>query len=243
MKFDPEKYLICKLLAGSHMYGTADENSDKDIRGIIIAPNSYYLGLDQFEQYEGLEQQDLVYYDIQKFFRLAMKGNPNVLEWLWAPKYTHTDWYFNQVLKQRTNFISKAIIKPHIGMAQNHIAKLTQPNRKCGIKGKRLIELYGYNTKDAACVLRVLTQCCQLIERQNIDWKDSNLWRDIKNGRWSLEDLMPLFDAKLERLRKLEKRCINVPSKPAYNKLNKLLNYLLETKIKERKDYNFDALA
>ncbi|MDE5952281.1 MAG: nucleotidyltransferase domain-containing protein, partial [Acetatifactor sp.] len=39
-------------LGGSHAYGTNNENSDIDFRGVILPLPSDLLGLTEFEQYE-----------------------------------------------------------------------------------------------------------------------------------------------------------------------------------------------
>jgi len=79
------EHIIFHFLAGSHLYGTANENSDEDHRGVIIPPIEYFYGLEKFEQWEGGDlYKDACFYDIRKFVKLAMNGNPNVIEYFWA---------------------------------------------------------------------------------------------------------------------------------------------------------------
>ena len=47
------KYCIFKYLSGSHAYGTATPTSDKDYRGVFIAPLSYAFNLFQTKQTSG----------------------------------------------------------------------------------------------------------------------------------------------------------------------------------------------
>ena len=45
------KHVILLGLAGSYSYGTNNENSDIDVRGIALNRKSDLLGMTQFEQY------------------------------------------------------------------------------------------------------------------------------------------------------------------------------------------------
>ena len=80
---------ILLVNAGSHAYGTSLPTSDRDIRGVMIPPIDYFLGLSRVDQYEekglqnenGLEiRPDLVVYEIRKYVALAADANPNILE-------------------------------------------------------------------------------------------------------------------------------------------------------------------
>ncbi len=44
--------MILLGLGGSHAYGTCNENSDVDFRGVTLSMPSDLLGLTRFEQYE-----------------------------------------------------------------------------------------------------------------------------------------------------------------------------------------------
>ena len=48
--------IILMGLGGSYAYGTNNENSDIDFRGITLNLPSDLLGLTEFEQYEALEK-------------------------------------------------------------------------------------------------------------------------------------------------------------------------------------------
>lgn len=43
---------IHRIVAGSHLYGTARPDSDIDIRGVCLAPVETLIGLSQFKQYQ-----------------------------------------------------------------------------------------------------------------------------------------------------------------------------------------------
>lgn len=57
---------------------------DRDLMGIVIPPEEYYLGLKQWDVAEAINGPwDVVLYELRKFTRLLMKQNPNVLQLLW----------------------------------------------------------------------------------------------------------------------------------------------------------------
>ena len=64
---------------GSYAYGTNNENSDIDIRGITLNTPSDLLGLTEFEQYED-RGTDTVIYSFNKMVRLLLECNPNTCE-------------------------------------------------------------------------------------------------------------------------------------------------------------------
>ncbi|MCL2527078.1 MAG: nucleotidyltransferase domain-containing protein [Defluviitaleaceae bacterium] len=73
--------IIYLVLSGSHGYGTNNENSDIDLRGVLIEGPKYLYGLENFEQFEDLPS-DTVIYGLKKFVRLCCNANPNALELL-----------------------------------------------------------------------------------------------------------------------------------------------------------------
>jgi predicted nucleotidyltransferase len=73
--------IIYLVLSGSHAYGTSNEDSDFDLRGVLVEPSNYVYGLKPFEQFEDLPT-DTVIYGLKKFAGLLARANPNTLELL-----------------------------------------------------------------------------------------------------------------------------------------------------------------
>ena len=61
--------IILLGLGGSYAYGTCNENSDIDFRGITLNMPSDLIGLTEFEQYEDANT-DTVIYSFNKIVRL-----------------------------------------------------------------------------------------------------------------------------------------------------------------------------
>ena len=82
MRTNPDlKNVIFLAVSGSRAYGTSNDNSDLDLRGVAIEDMKYLLGLETFEQFEERET-DTVIYGLKKFVRLLINANPNTLELL-----------------------------------------------------------------------------------------------------------------------------------------------------------------
>lgn len=227
MNFDLDSHLVLQVVSGSHAYGTANKDSDVDLRGIIIPPEEYFFGLRGFEQYEAAEG-DVCYYDIRKFFKLAVQGNPNVLEILWAPRMRVFKPFAHTILDMRPQVLSKYLVRHHVGMATQHLARLKEPGRKCGISGKKAIEKHGYNTKDAAHVIRVLTQCIELLRDRKITFPrpDAVRLNVIRAGGWPLEMVQMEADRLLGLVRE-EEATSALPEKPDQDLVSTNLCHLI----------------
>ena len=68
-------------LGGSYAYGTNNEGSDIDFRGVTLMMPSDLLGLTEFEQYEDAKT-DMVIYGFNKLVKQLLECNPNTCEML-----------------------------------------------------------------------------------------------------------------------------------------------------------------
>ena len=76
--------LLLKCISGSHAYGTNIASSDTDIKGVFVLPKIKFYGLNTTEQVND-ERNDIVFYELRRFFDLLLKNNPNILELLATP--------------------------------------------------------------------------------------------------------------------------------------------------------------
>lgn len=194
MNFNYEDYLIFSCYAGSKLYGTETPESDVDIRGVLVAPKDYYLGLYRFEEHRP-KDQDLVYRDLKKFLKLCIKGNPNIIEQLWCPvhfRITNTI-YWEKVLSIRNEFINKQTVTAHIGMAKSHFHRMDRSGRDCGIKGKRLIEQFGFNCYSEDTEFLTDTGWKKY---DDISKEDKLATFDTKNHKVQYQNYIDRFDSK-----------------------------------------------
>ena len=80
LKTDPHlgKHIILLGLAGSYSYGTNNENSDIDVRGVTLNRKSDLIGMTSYDQYTD-ENTDTVIYTFNKIIRLLLECNPCLL--------------------------------------------------------------------------------------------------------------------------------------------------------------------
>lgn len=113
-------------LHGSKAYGTDNENSDEDFKGICIPDKSYYLGSqNRFEQAE-LKDPDTVIYELRKFFNLASACNPNIIELLFTDPADHVlvTPAGQRILDNKDKFLSKRVRYTFFGYAISQLKRI-----------------------------------------------------------------------------------------------------------------------
>lgn len=230
-----ESRLILKMLSGSHAYGTAVEDSDTDYRGILIAPKKYYLGLDSFEQYESTDP-DVVYYDIRKFLRLCLKGNPNILELLFATEHELVTSYGQELIDLRYQFLTKRCATTYLGYAEDQLEKMQRSDAPSSRSEKRtkLVELYGYDVKFAMHLVRLCHTGIEVLRdgELNVRRPDAEELVEIRNGKYSFPDMIEYSEELIQQMREAEDHC-TLPSKPDYDLVNRKLIDIVERYLKE----------
>lgn len=127
--------IILLGLGGSYAYGTNNENSDIDFRGVTLSLPSDLLGLTEFEQYED-RHTDTVIYSFNKIVRLLLECNPNTCEILGLDEdqYLIKTELGQELIDNSHLFLSKRAARSFGGYAgaqlrrlQNAIARDTMP--------------------------------------------------------------------------------------------------------------------
>jgi uncharacterized protein len=130
-----ESRAIIVGLVGSHGYGLSRPESDRDYRGVFIAPKNHYLGLSVIEQKDrGWDEPgvlpfldgntDTVIYELRKYMQLLAGSNPNILELLWLPEYPFLTPVGEKLIQQRHIFLSKKVKYTFSGYAFAQIKKI-----------------------------------------------------------------------------------------------------------------------
>ena len=117
--------IILMGLGGSYAYGTNNENSDIDFRGIVLNTSSDLLGLTKFEQYED-KNTDTVIYSFNKIVGLLLECNPNTCEILGLDRneYLILSDLGEELLDNRKLFLSKRAAKSFGGYAGAQLRRL-----------------------------------------------------------------------------------------------------------------------
>lgn len=117
--------IILLGLGGSYAYGTDNENSDIDFRGVTLPLPSDILGLTTFEQYEDAHT-DTVIYSFNKIVKLLLECNPNTCEILGLEEdqYLIKTKIGQELIDNRHLFLSKRAAKSFGGYAGAQLRRL-----------------------------------------------------------------------------------------------------------------------
>ena len=112
-------------LGGSHAYGTSNENSDIDFRGVTLQMPSDLIGMTSFEQYED-RPTDTVIYGFNKIIKLLLECNPNTCEILGLDEeqYVIKSKLGQELIDHSGIFLSKRAIKSFGGYAGAQLRRL-----------------------------------------------------------------------------------------------------------------------
>jgi predicted nucleotidyltransferase len=177
---------------------------DIDIMSAVVPDREYFLGLKEYgsrgtKEYM-IDHWDVVSYEIRKLMGLFSKGNPNVLSMLWVDEeFIIKRTIEGQGLRDcREMFVGKHVFNPFIGYARGQFKRMTNyadgsdryRTGHMGEKRKRLVEEFGYDTKNAAHLIRLLRMGIEFLQtgklyvnRANIDAAELLA---IKRGDWDI---------------------------------------------------------
>jgi uncharacterized protein len=135
------KYVVYRCVVGSQAYGLATDSSDIDRRGFYLPPAAFQWSLAGVpEQLES--DQEEVYWELEKFLRLALKANPNALECLYAPMVEYSAPIAAELLAMRHIFLSRHVHRTYNAYVLSQFKKLEQDLRNRGeIRWKHVMHL------------------------------------------------------------------------------------------------------
>jgi predicted nucleotidyltransferase len=118
--------IILLGLGGSYAYGTNNENSDLDIRGIATHNSEDILTRKGFEQVIN-ETTDTTIYSLEKMVNLLSNCNPNTIEILGLEpwQYLHTTYISEELLRNKDMFLSKRAAYSFGGYATAQLRRLS----------------------------------------------------------------------------------------------------------------------
>jgi len=145
---DLRPWIIYRCQVGSKAFGLADADSDDDLRGIFLPPARLHWSLRRVpEQLESQDaQRDEVYWELEKFLRLALKANPNVLETLWTPLVLWADATAVELRAIRGAFLSRHVYKTYSGYVLSQFRRMANARQVQGT----------YKPKHAMHLIRLL---------------------------------------------------------------------------------------
>lgn len=222
---------ILRCVVGSQMYGLATDSSDRDEAGIFMETPQEVCGLTPKDvlvyrdKPAGVKSEagdlDLCMYSLRKFVKLAANGNPSILQLLYSPKYILLTKTGQKLVDFREHFYSKKAGEAFLGYLISQRMKLTG-DRAQTITRTDLIEKYGYDTKFAMHSVRLALMGIEYMHNGNIELpvsKDcAELLIGIRNGAWSLEEVLKLITDYEKVLKESINRCTKEIDKDKINK-------------------------
>jgi predicted nucleotidyltransferase len=211
-------------IMGSYAYGVNTEDSDFDVYGFCIPPkNMIFPHLDgeivgfgrqkkKFEQWHmphlkvKEQEYDFTVYSIVKYFSLCMENNPNMIDSLYTP---HNLVIFStkigdMVRENRDLFLHKGVYHKLKGYAYSQLHLMKTKNPQEGSKRYDNIQEYGYDTKYAYHVIRLIDECEQILETHTLDLQRNNeQLKAIRKGEIKEEEIRKIFAEKEIYLAKL----------------------------------------
>ena len=125
---DLYRYVNFRCITGSTAYGLQHEASDVDRRGFYLPPAHLHWSLSGVPEQLESEHEE-VYWELEKFIRLALKANPNVLECLYTPLIETCTPLAQELIDLRNIFLSQHVHRTYNSYVLSQFKKLEQDLR------------------------------------------------------------------------------------------------------------------
>jgi hypothetical protein len=122
------RYVQFRCIVGSRAYGLDSETSDTDRRGFYLPPAHLHWGLAGIPEQLETEHEEC-YWEIEKFIRLGLKANPNVLECMYSPLVETCTPLAQELIEMRGIFLSRHIHRTYNSYVLSQFKKLEQDLR------------------------------------------------------------------------------------------------------------------
>jgi predicted nucleotidyltransferase len=244
---------IREVIMGSEAYGCSTGNSDLDIYGIYVSPKDHIFpslnglipGFDNVQRVDTWHQHhiedksahggkgqeyDLSYMSIVKFFALATENNPNIIDSLFVNQncVLHCTVAGQMITDAKHLFLHKGLVHKFKGYAFSQLHKAENKNPVEGSKRANDREQTGMDTKFLYHVVRLVCEAEQALETGTIDLtRDAELYKTIRRGEWSLEQIKGWFTGKEKYLTELYEKS-SLQYKPDVDKIRQVLVNVLE---------------
>jgi hypothetical protein len=157
--------IIYRCIIGSQAYGLAREGSDLDWRGLYLPPAERHWSLAGVPEQLEDEATQACYWELEKFLRLLLQGNPMLLECLYTPLLVEATPLGLELRDSRGRFLSKRLYRVYSGYFQSkfrlvesqrvqsgvvqwktamHLVRLLRAGIACFREGAPLVDMSSY---------------------------------------------------------------------------------------------------
>jgi predicted nucleotidyltransferase len=219
---------------------------DVDTLSVCIGPPEHYIGLSEWGSRGTKESKrdlsgdiylDHVEYEVQKFVSLLLKANPNVIGMLWLEPeyYLFISPSGQRLIDNRHLFASKKAHHAFSGYAYSQLKRMHSPSTGyMGKKRKQLFEAHGFDSKNAAHLIRLLRMGEEflLTGEMNVDRSgiDAQELLSIKRGEVPLFKIEQMADEDFAGCHLAYERS-PLPDEPAYDEAEGLLMSIVKTEL------------
>jgi hypothetical protein len=135
------RFVQFRCVVGSKAYGLDHDGSDVDRRGFYLPPADLHWSLPGVpEQLESDDEE--CYWEIEKFIRLGLKANPNILECMYSPLVETCTPLAEELIDMRGTFLSRHIHRTYNSYVLSQFKKLEQDLRnKHAFRWKHVMHL------------------------------------------------------------------------------------------------------
>lgn len=192
---------ILRTVVGSRAYNLETPASDWDFRSVFILETSSFLKLEEPKlDYGNGENMELL-----KFCRLASKGSPNQIEYLFSKYAEPQNEGGDLLLKNRDVFISKLMVPRYLGFMDGNLKR------------------YGDRPKTWVMAYRLLTTCRDLLKTGVLNIEVPQIYMGEVEYIRENGVMKPFtYEELREEIRELEKTS-PLKDKPDVNLINELM--------------------
>jgi predicted nucleotidyltransferase len=210
-----EPFVVYEATVGSRAYGLAREASDVDVRGVYLPPADLHWSLAGVPEQIEDPEVDRVYWELEKFLRLALQSNPNILELLWSPLLGRVDEVGERLRAERRIFLSRHAYATYGAYAISQFKKMERDLRTHG----------EVRFKHAMHCIRLLIAGARLLDEGEVmvdcsDHRDDLL--AVRDGRLAWEEIVA-WRRELERELAAAYSRSSLPARPDYSRADDLL--------------------
>ncbi len=193
--------IVLKTLGGSHAYGLNTPESDMDERGVALPKVAWLLGFSPSGQgaqtHESMVNTDLVVHTLGKFCSLALSANPNILDMLFCREEEIIEMtVVGQALRGlREQFLSQRAYKSYAGYAAQQLKRMRNHNTDHGAH-RELIDKFGYDTKNAMHLIRLLKMGKTLLGEGRVEVyrSDREFLLEVRAGKYSVAQVQKMAE-------------------------------------------------
>lgn len=235
-------------LVGSQLYGFANEKSDFDYKGFGTMDPEYILGLhniktQQIEIKEPEKNAETVIFDVRKYMKLSLTGNPTLLEMAFAEQKYHVEC--DDVGREVTSLVRDQLVTKWIALPyEKYITEQIKRTRR-DVEGKRLelVNAHGYDTKCATHIVRLSYQAIDLLSNgwfnPTMQGEQLAQCKAIKAGEISGKEFVSLAES-LDKMFKSAYNNSRLPEKHNEQLVeNVLMRIQFENLLKRKDEYNY----